>query len=48
MGLLNDLEIQLERPTPAQLQTTFRQALDDYRSVDLDCQLAIPRHYGDA
>ena len=29
MGLLNDLEMQLERPIPAQLRAARQQELDD-------------------
>ena len=45
MGLLNDLEMQLERQIPAQLQTTLQQALDDYRPVCPECRLAMPSHH---
>ena len=45
MGLLNDLENQLERQIPARLQTARQKALDDYRPVGPDGQLAMPRHH---
>ena len=45
MGLLNGLENQLERQIPVQLQTARQQALDDYRPVGPDGQLAMLRHH---
>ena len=45
MGLLNDLENQLERQIPARLQTARQQARDDYRPAGPDRQLALPRHH---
>ena len=45
MGLLNNLENQLERYTLTQLQTALQQALDNYRPDCPDCQLALPRHH---
>ena len=45
MGLLNDLENQLERQIPAPLPTGWSQARDDYRPAGPDCQLALPRHH---
>jgi hypothetical protein len=45
MGLLNDLETQLEREIPTRLQESLQQALDDYRSECLDCGLLMHRHH---
>ncbi len=36
MGLLNDLEMQLERPIRAQLRAALQQELDDCCSASLD------------
>ena len=45
MGLLNDLEMQLERQIPAQLQTALQLPLDACSLACPDCQLAMPRHH---
>lgn len=47
MGLLNDLEMQLKRQIPAQLQTALQQEqeLNDYHPVCTVCQLAVPRRH---
>ena len=45
MGLLNDLETQLEQEIPARLQESLQQALDDFRSECPDCGLLMHRHH---
>ena len=44
MGLLNDLETQLEQEIAAQLQESLQQALNDFRSECTDCGLLMHRH----
>lgn len=45
MGLLNDLETQLEQEIPARLQESLQQALDDFRAECPDCGLLMHRHH---
>ena len=45
MGLLEDLETQLEQEIPLQLQTRLQQALDHYQPHCSRCALAMHRQH---
>ena len=45
MGLLNDLETQLEQEMPTRLQESLQQALDGYRAECSGCGLVMHRHH---
>ena len=45
MGLLYELETQVEREIPARLQRSLQEALDGYRAQCSDCQLVMHRHH---
>lgn len=45
MGLLDDLETQLEQEIPLQLQAKLQQALDHYQPRCAQCALAMHRHH---
>ena len=45
MGLLYELESQMERELPVRLQQSLQQSLDDYRAHCPGCQLAMHRHH---
>ena len=45
MGLLEDLETQLEREIPLQLQTKLQQALNHYQPHCFRRALAMRRHH---
>ena len=45
MGLLYQLETEMEREIPARLQASLQAALDTYRAHCADCDLAMHRHH---
>ncbi len=45
MGLLYDLETQMEQEIPARLQQSLQEALDAYRAQCPGCQSAMHRHH---
>ena len=45
MGLLNELETQLEQEMPARLRESLQGALDDYRAECSACGLLMHRHH---
>ena len=45
MGLLYQLETELEREMPARLGQSLQAALDVYQPLCPDCQLAMHRHH---
>lgn len=45
MGLLYELETQVEREIPARLQRSLQEALDGYRAQCPGCQLVMHRHH---
>ena len=45
MGLLYQLETEMEREIPARLQASLQAALDAYRAHCADCDLAMHRHH---
>lgn len=45
MGLLNDLETQLEQELPARLRESLQQALDDFRAECGSCGVGMHRHH---
>ena len=45
MGLLYELETQVEREIPARLQRSLQEALDGYRAGCPACQLVMHRHH---
>ena len=45
MGLLYQLETQLEREIPTRLRRSLQEALDGYRAHCPDCRLAMHRHH---
>ena len=45
MGLLNDLETQLEQEMPVRLQESLQQALDHFRAECPGCGLLMHRHH---
>ena len=45
MELLDHMETQLERQSPAQLQAALQRSLDDYQLLCAHCRLARHRHH---
>ena len=45
MGLLYELETQMERDIPARLQRALQERLDAYRALCPHCGLAMHRHH---
>ena len=45
MGLLYQLETEMEREIPVRLQASLQAALDAYRAHCADCDLAMHRHH---
>ena len=45
MGLLYELETQVEREIPARLQRSLQEVLDGYQPQCSDCQLVMHRHH---
>ncbi len=45
MGLLYELETQMEREIPTRLEKSLREALGGYRAHCPDCRLVMHRHH---